>query len=273
MRSPKDSKGLRMELSKIYDLNFYNSFKKNKNMPQNSAKIIIKYVSDILPPLSSVLDVGCGTGKWLKEWQALNPNIDVLGIDVNECQEDTLDIPREKIIIANLEQKNIGQLINKHFDLVESLEVGEHINECNADIYVDLLCSLGDFILFSAAPRGQRGTHHINCQNTEFWYEKFKAHGFECFDIIRQNVWNNDNISWWYRQNILLYAKSDGIEYLKQKTGMKPTVPLTLYKYENLYDMIYGLSYSDITKILKFKIFESCQKRIKILKNFFNFLK
>ncbi|MGI0406016.1 hypothetical protein ACRE1S_01110 [Helicobacter himalayensis] len=42
-----------------------------------------------------------------------------------------------------------------------------------------------------------------------------------CFDILRLKNWENENIEWWYKQNILLFIHKDKQEPLLNQ-GFKP---------------------------------------------------
>jgi hypothetical protein len=54
--------------------------------------------------------------------------------------------------------------LGRRFDLVQSLEVAEHIPPAQTEIFVDNLAAHGDVILFSAAVPGQGGEFHVNEQ-------------------------------------------------------------------------------------------------------------
>jgi hypothetical protein len=66
--------------------------------------------------------------------------------------------------------------------------------------------------LFSAAIPFQIGEGHINMQWPEYWTRHFENKGFVVIDCIRKKVWNNDNVEFYYSQNMLLFARK---EYLK----------------------------------------------------------
>ena len=67
--------------------------------------------------------------------------------------------------------------IGRRFDLVNCLEVAEHLDASRADSFVDDLCALGDVVVFSAAIPGQGGTHHVNEQFQSYWQERFRRNG------------------------------------------------------------------------------------------------
>lgn len=210
-----------LNLNEIYDEDFY---KQQAEDSIKSAKEIIPFIKEVIDP-KSVLDVGCGAGTWLKVWSDFK--VDIQGVDCNTIPEDGLYISRSKIIISDLVEENLKNKLN-NVDLVESLEVAEHIDEAYANKFVDLITSKADTILFSAAIPFQGGTHHVNLQPLEYWNQKFREKGFECFDILRDKLWNNDNICYWYRQNILVFAKGDGKQKLLEK-GFKISKSINTY--------------------------------------------
>ena len=148
----------------------------------------------------SVLDVGCGTGTWLKVFSD-NRVMDYLGIDSDEVQADSLTIPPDHFMAKDLRHQIDLQ---RKYDLVISLEVAEHLDESCADQFVNTLTSHAGVILFSAAVPGQGGQHHVNEQWPDYWEKKFNRNGFYLHDEIRAHFWNNEKVDWWYRQNMFL---------------------------------------------------------------------
>jgi hypothetical protein len=65
------------------------------------------------------------------------------------------------------------------FEVVLSLEVGEHIPEADAGAYVDYLVGVcPSAIYFSAARPGQGGEGHINCKIKAYWLRLFCERGY-----------------------------------------------------------------------------------------------
>jgi hypothetical protein len=56
-----------------------------------------------------------------------------------------------------------------------------------------------------------------------YWADEFAANGFDCFDPIRPEIWNDRNVFPCYRQNILLFASrsADKID----RTLIGPPIP------------------------------------------------
>lgn len=181
-----------------YQDNFHNVHFQNSI---NSAKEVVPLFLSYYKP-QSVLDVGCGLGTWLKIFE--ENQCDVFGIDGNYVQTKDLVIDINKFKDLDL---NLKFNLNKKFDLVTSLEVAEHILPENAKGFIDSICLHGDIVLFSAAIPGQEGTLHYNERYNDYWIELFSQNGYKCFDFLRHKIWNNNKISWWYRQNILIFIK------------------------------------------------------------------
>lgn len=193
------------EDAKLYDKKFYIS---QKNGSYAAAKQICPFVLSLFPQTHSVIDIGCGAGGWLAWFAAQGKTI--TGYDFGEGVEENLFISQEHYHTADL---SLPLKLNHRFDLAISLEVGEHIEESGADIFVANLCNASDIILFSAAIPKQGGHHHVNCQWPEYWAQKFSTRGYAAFDILRPLFWQIDAIPWWYRQNMILYInKNAGID-------------------------------------------------------------
>lgn len=187
-------------LADNYNRGFYSSY---RGISYNSAKEVLPIVNSLVSP-KSVVDVGCGVGVWLKVWKELGVR-HVLGIDGSYVNQNELAIDRSEFVPMNLSD---SQNISRKFDLVQSLEVAEHIPSDRAARFVDFLCSMSPVILFGAAIPFQGGTLHINEQWPEYWAELFQANGYTCCDAIRRHVWNSSSCAYYYAQNTFLYVKS-----------------------------------------------------------------
>ena len=153
-------------------------------------------------PARSVVDVGCGSGTWARAY--LDAGCDVLGIDGDIVQAGQLQIPAEKFQRANLASP---LQLQRKFDLVNCLEVAEHLDAGRADGFVADLTRLGDVVIFSAAVPGQGGTHHVNEQWPSYWIPRFEALGFVPLDCLRHQLWRNDRVAWWYVQNVFAFVR------------------------------------------------------------------
>lgn len=189
---------------KTYQDNFH---KVHEEESYKSAQQYIPYFLQYYKP-RSVLDVGCGIGTWLKAFKE-NSVTHVLGIDGDYVNLDDLLVKKEEFLSKDL---NLSIDLQQKFDLAISLEVAEHILPENATTFINTLCLHSNLILFSAAVPGQEGTMHFNEQLNDYWVEKFKENGYVCYDFLRHEIWNNSEISWWYRQNSLLFVRESELK-------------------------------------------------------------
>lgn len=165
-------------------------------------RAVVPFILDSVR-IKSVLDVGCGTGTWLKAFEEIGIS-DYLGIDGDYVNKSSLEIPEDKFVAFDLRQP---WDLKRRFDLVISLEVAEHLPEESSDLFVEALVRHSETIIFSAAIPGQGGQNHLNEQWPDYWQRKFLKHGFYFHDVIRPLIWDNNKVEWWYKQNIFLLNK------------------------------------------------------------------
>jgi hypothetical protein len=157
-----------------------------------SAEAVVPHLMALLNP-TSVLDIGCGQGEWLDAF----PVDDKMGVDIAA--------PDGPMFIRHDLTQPL--LIDRLFDLVLCVEVGEHLPENKSDTLVDTIARRTDNVVFGAAVLGQEGTGHINCQPHRYWHDKFEARGFETLDVIRPLIADNPRVSPWYRSNMFVYRR------------------------------------------------------------------
>jgi|SRR5688572_16543738 len=186
----------------VYSPEFYNYISTGS---RRSAQALIPLMRSVLP-INSLLDIGAGQGAWAAEWRDAGVP-DVLAVDGAYVNQDALLIPQASFVAHDLSRPLD---LSRRFDLVQSLEVAEHIDAKDADTFVDTLAAHGDVIMFSAAVPHQGGEHHVNEQLPEYWRRKFAARGYDAFDWLRPKLRANDRVMPWYRYNTILYANAEG---------------------------------------------------------------
>lgn len=166
-----------------------------------SARLLLPWLHERLP-IRSVLDVGCGAGAWLRAHQEAGVE-DLLGIDGDYLDPALLLIDR-----AAFQPTDITRTLalGRRYDLVQCLEVAEHVPGPAGPILVDNLVRHGDHVLFSAAVPGQGGKGHINERPLAYWRDLFALRGYRAFDYLRPQVARQKDVEWWYRYNTLLYV-------------------------------------------------------------------
>jgi hypothetical protein len=180
-----------------------------------------------LAPIKSAIDVGCGDGGWLAAFHALGV-AEICGLDGPWIGDDQLKIPASAFRRTSLDQP---LPLDRTYDLAISLEVAEHLAEESAKAFVGELARAAPLVLFSAAVPGQGGLHHVNEQWPDYWAGLFAGFGFRCIDCFRLKLWDDPKIAWWYRQNLLLFAKPDLIAAhpaLQAAAHASPAAPLSL---------------------------------------------
>ncbi|MGO9006113.1 MAG: methyltransferase domain-containing protein [Beijerinckiaceae bacterium] len=188
----------------IYDAKFFDYLEiGGRRSAERVIGLVLRYL-----PVSSVLDVGCGRGVWIDEWRRAGVE-DALGVDGAYVDADRLAVPAKHMAAFDL---SLPFRLERRFDFVQSLEVGEHIPASKADVFVDNLVAHGDTIMFSAAVPGQGGEFHVNEQSYEYWRDKFAVRGFVLFDFIRPHIAKDRRVEPWYRYNTLLFVHKDALE-------------------------------------------------------------
>ena len=177
--------------------------------------------------IGSLLDIGAGHGAWAAEWLAAGVK-DVLAIDGDYVDRSRLAVPS-----AHFQAHDLSTPLDlgRKFDLVQTLEVAEHLPADKADLFVDNLVAHGDVILFSAAVPHQGGEHHVNEQPPEYWRTKLKARGFAVFDFVRPRLAGRAEVMPWYRFNTYVYANDVGQKRLSSAilaTRVPEERPLTI---------------------------------------------
>lgn len=179
-------------------------FKDQQEGSYTSAKELLPIIFTLLHP-TSVVDVGCGVGTWLKVCQEAGID-DVVGVDGPYVSKELLQIPVSKFQEADL---SVPLHSSRKFDLVMSLEVAEHLPPASAKTFVTSLTNLSPVVLFSAAIPFQGGHNHTNEQWQSYWADLFLEQGYVAIDYIRPAIWNTQRVEWWYAQNCLLLAQKE----------------------------------------------------------------
>jgi len=188
-------------MSHAYGSVFYDYIERGAHV---SARQIVPLLH-LAMPVRSVLDVGCGRGAWLSEWAAAGVH-DVFGVDGDYVDRERLEIHKERFRALDVARPFD---LERQFDVVQCLEVGEHVPAAGAPFLIDNLARHGSTVLFSAAIPGQGGESHVNEQPPSFWRSLFRERGYSPFDCIRPSVAGCGSIEPWYRFNTILYVRDD----------------------------------------------------------------
>lgn len=149
--------------------------------------------------VKTIIDLGCGPGMYS---EFLNQN----GFFCDCCDGNphTIELSKHKCFIQDL---SIDFDLQKKYDCVLCLEVGEHIPKLYEDILIDnIIKHTEKLIILSWATVGQGGHGHVNEQPNEYISKKFENKDFErCYDIEidlrKSSFW------WWFKNTIMVFKK------------------------------------------------------------------
>jgi Methyltransferase domain len=173
----------------------------------SSAETIIDILASFIE-MDAVLDVGCGDGRWLSVCRTRGTNT-ISGVDGPWTDPTRLLVPSEVLAIKELSEPFN---LERRYDLAMSLEVAEHVANQFSEVFVENLIRHSDVILFGAAIPYQGGFRHINEQWQSYWAKLFAARGFVAYDPLRNQIWDNSNVHFWYRQNTILYVNTNNVK-------------------------------------------------------------
>jgi SAM-dependent methyltransferase len=173
-----------------YDSAFFDDIREGA---QRSAEAVVPIVLERYAA-KRVVDVGCGEGYWGAEFA--KHGCEVLGI---EAHAEPV-IPSVKRDLAK------PFALSQSFDLAVCLEVVEHLPSSRAKGFVSDLCRLAPVVLFSAAVPNQGGEGHLNEQWPTYWAALFERQGFTLSGAPRWEVWEDERVEFWYRQNLMVAA-------------------------------------------------------------------
>jgi SAM-dependent methyltransferase len=171
---------------------------------RRSAQAVVPFLVELLEP-RSLVDVGCGTGSWLKVFREHGVD-DVLGIETAPIDSSVLEIEPAELRVASV----LDQRPDRRFDLALCLEIAHYLPGEAGPKLVESLAELGPAVLFSAAIPGQGGAgakDRPNQQWPDYWAALFESHGYVCIDCVRPRIWDDPAVEVWYAQNTLLFAE------------------------------------------------------------------
>lgn len=221
-----------------------------------SAESLVPMIIDLVRP-GSVIDVGCGVGSWLVVFQRAGV-ADVLGVDGEHLDRQYLKVAPEKVITANLGNR---LELPRRFDLALCLEVAGYLRPDCAETLVRTLTDAAPVVFFSAPiPFQDDEEIQPNQQWQDYWARLFARRDFVPVDCMRKEVWHNDDIAWWYRQNAILYVHKDHLgtnERLRLARERDPGFPMRLVHPEH-----YLLVRSELRKGLLSRALEGLSSRL-----------
>jgi SAM-dependent methyltransferase len=132
-------------------------------------------IEDLFHP-RSLLDLGCGAGYILDGFEGRIP---VLGIDGSAAAIAGQVSAGRLLLLRDLRRPPdmVDEAQIASYEFAVSIEVAEHIPPECTEGFMDWF-RFAERVLFTAAPPGQGGNHHVNCQPKGYWIEQFRGLGF-----------------------------------------------------------------------------------------------
>lgn len=163
--------------------------------------VLCEAIAKTFSDVNTILDMGCGNGEYTKFLRS--KGFGCIGFDGSPV---TPEITNGMCSIMDF---SVPQKIGK-FDLVLSLEVGEHIPAPYEDIFIDNLCRASDkYICMSWAIEGQNGLGHFNCRNNDYVITKIENRGFH-FDKEKSEFLrvNSSQVTFpWFINTLMVFYK------------------------------------------------------------------
>ena len=128
--------------------------------------------------IRSVMDVGSGRGhaaKWFSDHGLQTTAVDGLDDNVKNAVYPT--------VLCDLTENSY----HKTVDLVNCIEVVEHVDERYLDNLLDTICS-GTYLFMTHGLPGQEGHHHVNCQPTSYWIAHLADRGYRELSADSQEI-------------------------------------------------------------------------------------
>jgi len=176
--------GKKKEVLSNYDARYYRE-RKTERRPYSIIPALTQCLIDNLGPFRSAIDLGAGAGYYAAT--LAGAGVDTWAVDISR-DAPVFDCKGVHSMRYDLQDE---LKLNRTFDLVLCIEVAEHLPESAAD---ELCATIARHthrkVVFTAAPPGQGGTGHINCQPPDYWREKLERCGLRYLprytEIIKQ---------------------------------------------------------------------------------------
>lgn len=151
----------------------------------------------------SVVDFGCGMGAYVK--QIRERRIVAKGYDGNPSTPELSEGLCEILDLSEPFQ------LDRTFDWVLSLEVGEHLPQQYEKIFIEnLMRHANKGIILSWAIKHQGGTGHFNEQNNDYIKARFASYGYSNDLEAEQKLRDKTDPRWpWFKKSLMVFRKSN----------------------------------------------------------------
>jgi hypothetical protein len=132
---------------------------------------IAEYIAQDLQP-DTVMDAGCAMGFLVEKLR--ERDIEAFGIDISEYAIGNV----HESVRHFCRVDSVTTLLPRHYDLLVSIEVLEHLSPLQTRDAIANFCQHSDQVLFSSTPIDYQEVTHVNVHPPDYWARLFARHGF-----------------------------------------------------------------------------------------------
>ena len=148
-------------------------------------------------PVSTAVDIGCGKGDYVRALR--DADIPCWGYDGSPLTKEFCEVCETMDFSV---PQDIGE-----FDLVLSMEVGEHVPVEYEQVFIDNICRASrEYVCLSWAIEGQGGTGHVNCRNNGYIINEMYRRGFDV-DWEHTEYLREQSTLPWFKNTIMVFEK------------------------------------------------------------------
>jgi len=154
----------------------------------------------IKEPVFDIIDIGCGNGGYTRE--LIKNGFICSGYDGSPLT------PEITGGLCKIQDFSIPVDLGR-FDLVLSLEVGEHIPAKYESIFIDnLVRAAKKYICLSWGVEGQGGLGHVNCRNNDYVIAQLRKKGFLFNSKMSQSLRDESTFPW-FKNTVMIFEKQE----------------------------------------------------------------
>lgn len=152
----------------------------------------------VCQPYKTIVDIGCGNGAYVSALHKVGYS--VVGYDGSPA---TPIITKGRCSVMDFSNPvDIGL-----YDVVLSLEIGEHIPQQYESVFIDnIISAVRHLLILSWAIEGQGGTGHVNCRNNDYIISAIEAKGL-VFDPVLSAELRQGVFLPWFANTIMVFKK------------------------------------------------------------------
>lgn len=169
----------KIDYAKLYNKEYYNNYSNGEGYENNLWVYIFdniaeKIINNFHP--KTVLDMGCAFGYLVSALR--KKGVEAYGIDISEYAINNAEKSIKPYVKNMSALDELPDDFPKHFDLVISIEMIEHLYEEDGLKVIDKMVSYADKVLISSTDDDYDDVTHVNVQKKEYWVDKFAKKGF-----------------------------------------------------------------------------------------------